>query len=72
MQKKTVYIGVGVAVVAVVAIAGIVIASSKNDTMLRYLSIPTSKSSKPVDYDATASMWEDEERVYKAASKLDM
>ena len=33
--------------------------------------VEPTKSVTGVDYDATASMWEDEDKLYKSAAKLD-
>lgn len=71
MQKKTMaYVGVGVVVVAVAAGAAVAIMKNKKDEQPTMMLFST-KARKAVDYDATASMWEDEERVFQAASKLD-
>mgnify|MGYP001766672565 CR=1 FL=1 len=78
--KTLVYAGVGI--VAVLAVVGVVVAVHSNQNKPGDLLAKAKKAvqgridamqQRPVaiDYDATASMWEDEDRIYRAAARLD-
>lgn len=78
--KTLVYTGVGL--VAILAVVGIVVAihnkQSKPSSLLSMAKKAVQgamyqQQQQPVavDYDATASMWEDEDKIYRAAARLD-
>lgn len=79
VEQKTM-IWAGVAIVAIAAVGGVVYwATNKKDTPVTLLQKAARAVSGRragvgavgIDYDATASMWEDEDRTYRAAAKLD-
>lgn len=72
MAGEKTMIWVGVAVVAVAAVGGVTYwAMHKKDETPVTAARKYGAGAVAVDYDATASMWEDEDRIYHAAAKLD-
>jgi hypothetical protein len=77
--KTLIYVGVGiVAVVAVVSVIAVV-AKKENPVTVAKDRIVSAVRGAPraprrvaaIDWDATASMWEDEDEIYHRASALD-
>ena len=76
-EKTMIWVGVGIVVVA--AAGGVtywVVKKKDKPVTLLQKAAQAVMQRRPaqavgVDYDATASMWEDEDRIYRAAARLD-
>ncbi|MDR3543375.1 MAG: hypothetical protein P4L69_20800 [Desulfosporosinus sp.] len=87
-SQKYVYIGLGVVAVVAVVAAIVVIAKKENPAMLAKTKVEgmidtvrktayggvkkSQMAARAVDWDATASMWEDEDADYRRAAAMDM
>lgn len=79
-EKQTlIYAGVGVVAVAAAIAAIVVVSKKKGDNplttakgkLMRWAVGASAMPARGVDYDATASMWADEDAIYHKAAALD-